>query len=270
MEFKMTTPETKECPFCAETIKYNAIICRYCKQKLSVANKEGTLSNQIKTFKENLSSGIDKAKHIAGEAVQKINPVSKKSKGKTLNPSPSKLAETENPKVTNSISETVNDIWKKFSGKSTAITKEAATGATELADKIWNKTGEAGDVLRGLIDKTGDALKPDEAKKILSECKDIAVIIAKISIKAYSKDASGIIKKRTLAGAALGLFTYGPFIGATLGAAYGIYEIASKDPSLVEDAKELLGKANTVVALVRQAYNADLSMEAVKQQTLSA
>lgn len=172
-----------------------------------------------------------------------------------------------NPKDT---AKTVNDIWKKFSGKSTAITKEAATGAAELSDKIWNKTGEAGAVLHGLIDKTGDALKTDEAKKILSECKDIAVIIAKISIKAYSKDASGIIKKRTLTGAALGLFTYGPFIGATLGAAYGIYEVASKDPSLVEDAKELLGKANTVVALVREAYNTDLSMEAVKQQTLPA
>ena len=168
-----------------------------------------------------------------------------------------------NPKGT---AKTVNDIWKKFSGKSAAITKEAATGATELADKIWNKTGEAGAVLQGLIGKTGEKLKTDEAKQILSECKDIAIIIAKISIKAYSKDASGIIKKRTLAGAALGLFTYGPFIGATLGAAYGIYEVASKDPSLVEDAKELLGKANTVVALVREAYNADLSMEAVKQQ----
>ncbi len=46
MEFKMTTPETKECPFCAETIKYNAIICRYCQQKLPVANKEGTLPDQ--------------------------------------------------------------------------------------------------------------------------------------------------------------------------------------------------------------------------------
>ncbi len=172
-----------------------------------------------------------------------------------------------NPKGT---TKTVNDIWKKFSGKSTAITKEAVTGTTELADKIWNKTGEAGEVLQGLIDKTGEKLKTDETKQILSECKGIAVIIAKISIKAYSKDTSGIIKKRTLTGAALGLFTYGPFIGATLGAAYGIYEVASKDPSLVEDAKELLGKANIVVALVRKAYNTDLSMEAVKQQTLPA
>jgi uncharacterized membrane protein YdbT with pleckstrin-like domain len=53
------TRETKECPFCAETILKKAKICRFCGRELPIAKEGNELSNPIS--EENLQSNEDKS-----------------------------------------------------------------------------------------------------------------------------------------------------------------------------------------------------------------
>lgn len=41
----MTDEATKKCPYCAETIKAEAVVCRYCGRDLSTSNTASTVVN---------------------------------------------------------------------------------------------------------------------------------------------------------------------------------------------------------------------------------
>ena len=49
-----SNPENKVCPFCAETIKYDAKVCRYCGRELGQisSNKNSQISSEILPIKE--------------------------------------------------------------------------------------------------------------------------------------------------------------------------------------------------------------------------
>lgn len=46
----MSTEDTKECPYCAETIKKNAVVCRFCQSDLSTGQtiKKGREAKEVK------------------------------------------------------------------------------------------------------------------------------------------------------------------------------------------------------------------------------
>ena len=174
-------------------------------------------------------------------------------------------------KASASAIEAANEIWQK----TTDIGKSATDNTIDISNKIWKKTVDAGPVLQQVIVKTYDKATSSQTKEILGECQEIAVIVTRISTSIISTDALNIIKKRTIQGIELGSsYIPGPgtIIGATLGAAFGLCEVAyklQKDSRFQKDIKDLYERCINLVKHIKKACNADMSPLAVGTEKLS-
>ncbi|MBR7069191.1 MAG: hypothetical protein IKI30_01910 [Oxalobacter sp.] len=164
---------------------------------------------------------------------------------------------------------TANDIWQiasKASSNAVLYAGQTTSYASEITNKIWQKTAEAGPVLQQVIAKAYQMTTSSEAKQLLNECQKISATVSRILIRVYAVNALDIIKNRAKQGAEIGLrISSSPecvLIGTALGAAFGLCEVIYKlynDDLLRAEAKDLFTRCQTIVFLVKKAYNADMS-----------
>ncbi len=174
-------------------------------------------------------------------------------------------------KASASTIETANEIWRK----TTDIGKGATSNTIDISNKIWKKTVDAGPILQQVIIESYKIATSPQTKEILGECQEIAVIVTRISTTILTDDAINIIKKRTNQGITLGSsYIPGPgtIIGATVGAALGLCEVAyklQKNPQFQKDIKDLYKRCINLVEDIKKTYNADMSPLATGTEQLS-
>ncbi len=165
----------------------------------------------------------------------------------------------------------MNEIWQKV----TEIGIGAKDSTIDISNEIWQRAVDAGPVLQTAILKAYNITTSSETKEILNECQEIAVIVTRISTIVLSVNALETIKKRTCQGTELGssiIPGYGTIIGATLGAAFGLCEVAYNllnDPSLKKEVNSLYQHCETLVFLIKKNYNVDMSPLAAGTKQLS-
>src|SRR4051812_24998031 len=67
------TLDTKECPFCGETIKAQAIKCRFCGEFLDGRTRLQTLGNKVGQDKIDATIGDDAENVAAGKDIQQVH-----------------------------------------------------------------------------------------------------------------------------------------------------------------------------------------------------